>query len=167
MSKYTKLSDLRGCVRRSKSNDKVLVVLPPAVVSMHGTMFTLFVFLTVLIEVVVKNKLLRLVEMLEEDFPEEIVSVFKESKRPPLDECIELMCRARDFYQLRSESLWLQAGKQRTPDERRAAALADLASFLFAYLTGEGREYAESAVAALGVLGRDAETDIIKMLVRR
>ncbi|MCD6527470.1 MAG: hypothetical protein J7K75_10815 [Desulfuromonas sp.] len=114
-----------------------------------------------------KNKLLRLVEIIQEDFPEEIVTVFKLTKRPPLNECIALICQARDFYQRRSETLWLEAGKQRTPEERRAAALTEVASFVFAYLTGDAREYAESAVAALATLGRQGDGEIIKILARR
>ncbi len=114
-----------------------------------------------------KNKLLRLAEIIQEDFPEDLVEAFRSSGNLSLDERISLVSAARSLHQQRSETLWLQAGKQRTPEEKSAAARADLAAFLFAYLTGDAKEYAETAIEALQVLGRHAEVDLVGRLTRR
>ena len=114
-----------------------------------------------------KNKLLRLAEIIQEDFPEELVEAFKSTGNQTLAAQIELASAARSLHQSRSEQLWLQAGNKRTAKERRASAQADVAAFLFAYLTGDAKEYAESAVEALKVLGRHGELDLIARLAKR
>ena len=113
-----------------------------------------------------KNKLLRLIEIIQDDFPEVILSVFKAKKPLSLDERIALIGAVRDFHQRRADTLWLEAGKMRSPEEKRAAAQAELASFIFAYLTGEAKEYAASATEALITLGRQGDVDAINNLTR-
>ena len=114
-----------------------------------------------------KNQLLRLAELIQQNFPEDLLATFKGTEKLSLVKRIELVDRARTVHQRRSETLWLQAGKQRTADERYAAAQAELAAFVFAYLTGDAKEYAASANEALGTLGRHAEIELISSLCRR
>jgi len=115
----------------------------------------------------VKNKLLRLAELIQEDFPENLVDAFKSSGNQSMAARLVLVNQARNLHQQRAESLWLQAKKQRTPAERRAVAQAELAAFVSAYLTGEAREYAETAVEALRILDRHGETELVTSLCRR
>ncbi|MCK4620664.1 MAG: hypothetical protein KAT62_00470 [Desulfuromonadales bacterium] len=115
----------------------------------------------------VKNKLLRLVELIQEDFPENLVDAFKSNGNLSLSKRIALVNEARTLHQDRSEILWLQVGKKRTAEERRAAAQAELAAFVFAYLTGDAEEYADSAIEAMRTLGRHGEVDLVKSLARR
>lgn len=114
-----------------------------------------------------KNKLIRLVELVQEDCPENLLEAFKTTPKSALDVRLSLLSDARDLHQMRSEKLWLQAGKQRTAAEKRASAQADLAAFICAYLTGEVKEYAETGIAALQALGRHGELDLIHSLARR
>ena len=111
-----------------------------------------------------QNKFLRLVEIIQDDYPGDILSIFKSTERPSLDERIALVCEARNFHQMRSEALWRQAGEKRSPQERQATAQAELASFVFACLTGDAKEHTDSATGAMVTLGRQGETDIIKAL---
>jgi hypothetical protein len=60
--------------------------------------------------------------------------------------------------------LWLQAGKRRTAEERRAVAQAELGSFVFAYLTGEASDHVESTLEAVQAIGRQSEVNIVKSL---
>jgi uncharacterized protein YfiM (DUF2279 family) len=115
----------------------------------------------------VKNKLLRLAEIIQEDFPDELVEAFRSSGNLSLAKKIEFVGEARAAHQRRSETLWLKAGKKRTLEERNAAAREDLAAFVFAYLIGDAKEYAESAVEALKVLGRHGEVELIVSLAKR
>jgi hypothetical protein len=112
----------------------------------------------------VKNKLRRLADFIQEGFPEKLVEAFKSEEKPTLATRIRLTCVAITFHQSRAETLWRQAGKKRTADERHAAAQAELAAFLFAYLTGDAREHAESAIEAMQALNRQGEVDIVKSL---
>ena len=114
-----------------------------------------------------KNKLRRLADFIQEGFPEKLVDAFKSEEKPTLATRIKLTCAAIDFHQGRAETLWRHAGKKRTPEERHAAAQAELAAFLFAFLTGDAKEHAESAVEAMQALGRHGEVDIVKSLSRR
>ncbi len=114
-----------------------------------------------------KNKLIRLAELIQEDFPEKIVAAFRSHEKLSLTQRLELVNEAITFHRKRAETLWLQAGRKRTPAERRATAQAELAAFVFAYLTGDGKEYANSAIEALHALGRQGEVDLIKNLCRR
>ena len=114
-----------------------------------------------------KNKLLRLTELIQEGFPENIVELFKSDETPPLEVRLALIGEARTFHQNRADNLWLQAGKKRTPAERRATAQAELAAFVSAYLTGDVKEFAETGVEAMRALGRQGEEDIVKSLARR
>ena len=114
-----------------------------------------------------KNKLRRLADFIQEGFPEKLVDAFKSEESPTLAARIQLTCAAISYHQSHAEALWREAGKKRTAEERRAAAQAELASFLFAYLTGEGKEHRESAILAMQALGRQGEVDIIKSLTRR
>jgi hypothetical protein len=114
-----------------------------------------------------KNKLRRLADFIQEGFPEKLVDAFKSEEKPTLATRIQLTCAAITFHQSRAEALWREAGKKRTPEERRAVAQAELASFVFAYLTGEAKEHRESAILAMQALGRQGEVDIIKSLSRR
>lgn len=113
-----------------------------------------------------KNKLLRLAEIIQENSPAELVEAFRSTGNLSLAERIELVGRARTMHQSRSETLWLKAGRKRTTEEQHAAAQADLAAFVFAYLTGDAKEYAESAVEALKALGRHGEVDLIVRLTK-
>lgn len=113
------------------------------------------------------NKLLRLIEIIQEHYPEELLPVFKSHQRLSVDERLALLCKARDFHQGRSEALWRTAGRQRTAEERYASAQAELASFAFACLAGEAKEYAQSAVEAMVSLGRQGEAGLIAALCRR
>lgn len=114
-----------------------------------------------------KNTLIRLAELIQEGFSEDLMEVFKSTEPVPLDERLALIGRAINAHQERAETLWLKAGKKRTPEERRASAQAELASFVFAYLTGDAKEYAESAAGALQTLGRQSEVDLIANLCRK
>lgn len=116
------------------------------------------------IEVVLKNKVLRLIELVQEGAGSEIVSAFKAENAPSLSQRIALVGEARDFHQLRAQQLWLESGKIITVAQRRATARAELASFVFAYLTGDAGEHKESAVEALTVLGRQAEVVTVNAL---
>jgi len=114
----------------------------------------------------VKNKLIRLAELLQEDFPENIVAVFRSHETLSLAERLDLINEVISFHRRRAETLWLQAGRKRTVAERRASAQAELAAFVFAYLTGDAKEHANSAMEALRALGRQGEVDLIKSLCR-
>ncbi len=95
------------------------------------------------------------------------MEVFRSTGNQSLAMKIKLLSEARSAHQKRSEALWLQAGKQRTLAEKRAAAQADLAAFVIAYLTGDGKEHVETAVEALEVLGRHGEVDLVVSLAAR
>ena len=114
-----------------------------------------------------KNKLIRLAELIQEGFPENILAAFRSSEKSTRAQCTAITSQAIDFHRKRSESLWLNAGRKRTLEEKRAAARAELAAFLFAYLTGDAKEYSESAAEALRTLGRQGEIDLIKSLAGR
>ncbi len=114
-----------------------------------------------------KNKLIRLVELIQDGFPENIVAAFKSSEKSSLARRLDLISEAVNVHQRRSAALWLKAGKKRTIEERRAAAQAELAAFVFAYLTGDAKENAESASEALRVLGRQGEDGLVKSLSMR
>ncbi|MEA3465995.1 MAG: hypothetical protein U9R29_08350 [Thermodesulfobacteriota bacterium] len=113
-----------------------------------------------------KNKLLRLIEIIQDDFPEVILSSFKGKKPLSLDEGIALISVVRDFHQNRADTLWFEADKMRSPEEKRATAQAELARFIIAYLTGEAKEYTTSATEALITLGRQGDLDAINNLTR-
>lgn len=114
-----------------------------------------------------KNKLLRLAEIIQQDLSEDLVDVFRSAGKQSLAMKIELVSEARSSHQKRSETLWLQAGKKRTLAEKRASAQADLAAFVVAYLTGDGKEHVETAVEALQTLGRHGEVDLVISLAKR
>ena len=114
-----------------------------------------------------KNKLLRLAEIIQQDLSENLVEVFKSAGNQSLAMKIELVSEARSVHQKRSEVLWLQAGKKRTVAEKRASAQAELAAFVVAYLTGDGKEYVETAVEALKSLGRHGEVELVTSLAKR
>jgi hypothetical protein len=114
----------------------------------------------------VKNKLLRLAEIIQQDLAEDLVGVFRSAGNLPLTSKIKLVSEARSAHQKRSEALWLQAGKKRTHAERRASSQADLAAFVVAYLTGESQEHVETAVEALKSLGRHGEVDLVTSLAK-
>lgn len=114
-----------------------------------------------------KNKLLRLAELIQDNYPENIIVSFKSDEKISLSQHLELISAARAFHQNRSANLWQKAGKKRTTEERHASAQAELAAFVFAYLTGDAKEYADSAVEALQALGRHGEEDLVKSLSRR
>lgn len=111
-----------------------------------------------------RNKLRRLAEFIQEGFPENLVAAFKYSKKQSLAKRLALTSEAIAFHQSRAETLWLQAGKKRTTQERHAEAQAEIASFLFSCLTGETRECPDSTIEAMQALGRQGEVDIIKSL---
>lgn len=112
------------------------------------------------------NKLIRLAELVQEDFPGKIVAAFRSEEQVSLQQRLELMDKVINFHRQRAEVLWLEAGRKRTPAEKRASAQAELAAFVFAYLTGDGKEYANSAAEALRSLGRQGEVDLIKSLCK-
>ena len=114
-----------------------------------------------------KNKLLRLAEIIQQGLSEDLVDVFRSAGNQSLAMKIELVSEARTLHQKRSEFLWLQAGKKRTLAEKRASAQADLAAFVVAYLTGDGKEHMETAVEALLTLGRQGEIDLVLSLAKR
>ena len=113
-----------------------------------------------------KNKLIRLAELIQEDFPENIMAAFRSNEKSSLVQRIGITSDAIAFHQKRAETLWLKAGKKRTVEEKRSVARAELAAFVFAYLTGDAKEYAASAIEALGSLGRHAEVDLVKSLCK-
>lgn len=114
-----------------------------------------------------RNKLRQLADFIQEGFPEKIVEVFKYGEEHTLEKQLTITSQAIAFHQTRAAALWLQAGKRRTAEERYATAQATLAAFVFAYLTGETKEHAESTLEALRVLGRQKELEIVKSLSRR
>lgn len=111
-----------------------------------------------------KNKLLRMIEIIQDGYPESVLAEFKTKKVLPLDQRVNLIGLARDFHQNRADELWIKNGKKRSTDEKCAAAKADLARFVFGCLTGDAKEYVESATAAMITLGRKGEIDLIKTL---
>lgn len=113
------------------------------------------------------NKLLRLAQIIQEDFPEKLVPAFKSAEKQSLAKRIALVNQAIAAHQAHAERLYLQAGKKKTPAERRATARAELASFVFACLTGDASEHADSGVEAMRVLGRHGEEDLIRSLSQR
>jgi len=115
----------------------------------------------------VKNKLIRLAELIQEGFPENIMAAFRSHEKSSLSHRLSITTMAIAFHRKNSETLWLKAGKKRTTEEKRSTARAELAAFVFAYLTGDASEYAESATEALQTLGRQGENDLIKSLARR
>ena len=114
-----------------------------------------------------RNKLRRLAEFIQEGFPEKLVDAFKYHKDQTLEKRLTITSQAIAFHQNRAATLWLQAGKKRTAEERHAAAQAELASFVFAYISGDTNEYAESTIEAMRALGRQGELDIVRSLSRR
>jgi len=115
----------------------------------------------------VKNKLIRLVELIQDGFSDDLLEAFKAGGNQSLENRLTLVSEARSFHQKRSEKLWFEAGKKRTAAEKQASAQADLAAFLFAYLSGDAKEYVETGVDALQALGRYAEVDIVISLAKR
>lgn len=113
-----------------------------------------------------KNKLLRIIEIIQDSYPEPLLVGFKTKKVLPLDQRIDLIGLARDFHQNRADELWLKNGKKRSDNEKSAAAQADLARFVFGCLTGDAKEYVQSATAAMTTLGRQGEIDLVKSLTR-
>ena len=116
---------------------------------------------------IVRNKIRQLAEFIQEGFPEKIVEAFKYDEEQTLEGRLAITSEAIAFHQKRAGSLWLQAGKKRTAEERHATAQAALASFVFACLTGEAKEHRESTVAVMKELGRQREVDIVRSLTRR
>ena len=114
-----------------------------------------------------KNKLLRLVEIIQEHSPEDLVEAFKSTGQLTLDARLALVSAVITQHQQRSATLWLKAGQQRTVEERRAAAQAELAAFVFAYLSGDAKEYVDSGIEALRTLGRHGEVELVTALARR
>lgn len=114
-----------------------------------------------------KNKLLRLSELIQEDFPGDLHAAFHFTEQPSLQNKLDLVSQAISHHQQRSADLWFAAGQKRTLNEKKAAARADLAAFLLAYLTGSPKENAESAVEALDILGRFSEKDLITSLCEK
>ncbi len=114
-----------------------------------------------------KNKIIRLIELIQEDYSEDLLPYFKTEEEAPLKTRLTLASKAISHHQQRSAELWIAAGNKRTPDEKKASARADLAAFLFAYLTGTPKENAQSAMEALDVLGRQMETDLIYSLCKK
>ena len=113
-----------------------------------------------------RNKLRRLAEFIQVGFPENLVATFKYSKNQSLAKRLALTSDAIAFHQTRAETLWLQAGKQKTIDEKYAIAQAEIASFVFACLSGETRECEESTLEAMLTLGRQSEVAIIRSLCK-
>jgi len=111
-----------------------------------------------------RNKLRRLAEFIQEGFPENLVAAFKYSKSQSLAKRLDLTSKAIAFHQGRAEALWLEAGRMQTAEEIHATAQAELASFVFAYLSGEPRECACSTIEAMRALGRQDEADIVRSL---
>ena len=111
------------------------------------------------------NKILRLVELIQEDFPGDLRETFKSAENRSLTVRLTLISEARTWHQKRSEMLWLQAGKKRTAEERRASAQADLAAVVCAYLTGDIKEYVDTGVEALRDLGRHGEFELVRSLL--
>ena len=113
-----------------------------------------------------RNKLRQLADFIQEGFPEKIVEAFKYDQDQTLEKQLTITSEAIAFHQKRAGDLWLQAGKRRTAEERYATAQAALASFIFAYLTGEAKEHRESTIEVLRALGRQKEVDIVRSLAR-
>jgi len=114
-----------------------------------------------------KNKLLRLAELIQNGFPEDLMELFADSENNSLEERLTMASKAISHHRNHSDQLWLKAGKKKTAEVRRIAAQAELAAFLFAYLSGDAKEYADSALDALQTLGRQAEESLIRRLARR
>ena len=110
------------------------------------------------------NKLLRLAQIIQEDFPEKLVPAFKLAEKHSLAKRISIVNQAIAAHQNRAEALYLRAGMKRTPEEQRATAKAEIAAFLFAYLTGDAAEYTDSGIEAMRALGRHGEEDLIRSL---
>ncbi len=114
-----------------------------------------------------RNKLLRLVEIIQEHSPENLVEAFKSTGKSSLNARLALLSAVITQHQQRSATLWLKAGQQRTVEERHAAAQAELAAFVFAYLSGDVKEYTDSGIEALRALGRHGEVELVTGLARR
>jgi hypothetical protein len=115
----------------------------------------------------VNNKLIRLAELVQEDFPENLLTAFKSPANTTLAQRLGIASQAIASHQKRAEDLWLKAGRKRSPRERQASARAELAAFLFACLSGDAPEYADSAREALRALGRQGETGLVNSLCRK
>ena len=113
-----------------------------------------------------RNKLRRLAEFIQMGFPENLVATFKYSKNQSLTKRLALTSEAIAFHRGRAEALWLQAGRQKTVEESHAAAQAEVASFVFACITGETRECADSTIEAMLTLGSQSEVEIIRSLCK-
>ena len=113
-----------------------------------------------------RNNLRRLAEFIQEGFPENLVATFKYSKNQSLARRLALTSQAIAFHQSRADALWLKAGRIKTAEERHAAAQAELASFVFAYLTGDAKDCAESTIETMRALGRSGEVEIVRSLSR-
>lgn len=114
-----------------------------------------------------KNKLIRLVELIQDGYSEDLLDAFRTGGDESLETRMTLLGQARSFHQTRSETLWLEAGKKRTSEEKQAAARAELAAFLSAYLSGDAKEHLDSGVEALETLGRHAEVGLVRRLAKR
>jgi hypothetical protein len=114
-----------------------------------------------------KNKLLRLTELIQEGFPAELHTAFKFEEQTSLQERLDLASQAISYHQQQSADLWIAAGNKRSPEEKKATARAELAAFLLAYLTGSPKENAESAIEALAMLGRSTEAELITSLCKK
>ncbi len=114
-----------------------------------------------------RNRFIRLAEIIQEDAPGELPEMFLTSERQlNLDEALERIRALRAYHEKRAANIWT-AQRQLTPELRAASARADLASFFAACLTGGAGEYRDTACEALQTLGRQAEVDLIRRLARR
>lgn len=120
-----------------------------------------------LTEVIVRNKLRQLADFIQEGFPGKIVEAFKYDEDQTLENRLAITSEAIAFHQKRAGELWLQAGRRRTAEELHATAQAALASFVFAYLTGDAEDYRESTVETLKAIGRPREVEIVRSLAKR
>ena len=114
-----------------------------------------------------RNRFIRLAEIIQENAPGELPEMFLASERQfDHDEALERINALRNYHEKRAAEIW-NAQRRVTAELRAASARADLASFFAACLTGSAGEYRDTALEALQALGRQGESDLVRLLVRR
>ena len=113
-----------------------------------------------------RNRFIRLAEIIQEDAPGALPELFLASERQfDHEEALARINALHSYHEKRAAEIW-KAQRRVTPELRAASARADLASFFAACLTGSADEYRDTALDALQTLGRQGESDLIRLLAR-
>jgi hypothetical protein len=113
-----------------------------------------------------RNHYIRLAELVQEGVTEDLSEFFRRSEQHlDLDAAVEQITEIRNSHQQKATELWQAHGL--TAEMQEVSARADLAGFLAACMTGGAREFRDTALEALQVLGRQGDADIVRALARR